>query len=196
VIYQDCFNFIKATFFLIFLHISFNVFQNRLRMKKILKNILIFSMLVIIALLAYLLVTDQGGATSKLEEAEERLAEIEKKCAGKTDSLENVIEELILHKRIPPFIDEHQIERLQKKGLSDPVNDLRKDLMGEPELITREGVLGGTMGFYFSEGIHVLNERWVFAYFEDGHVGGAMLLRFDILPDGSIQWKVLDELVY
>lgn len=165
-------------------------------MTKILKNILIFSMLVIIALLAFLLATDQGGASSKIEEAEERLAEMEKRCARKTDSLQNVIGELIVHRRIPPFIDEHQIEKLQKKGLSDPVNDLRKDLMGEPELITREGVLGGIMGFYFSEGIHVLNERWVFAYFEDGHVGGSMLLRFDVLPDGGIKWEVIDEWVY
>ncbi len=165
-------------------------------MTNILKNILIFILLLVVALLAYLLVARQGVAPGKVDNAEAEMAEIENRYIIKTDSLKNVIEELAVQKRLPPFLDDHQIENLQKKGLTDPVSDLRNDLMDEPDLITREGVLGGTMGFYFSEGIHVLNERWVLAYFEDGHVGGAMLLRYEVLPGGEVRWEVLDEWLY
>jgi hypothetical protein len=52
------------------------------------------------------------------------------------------------------------------------------------------------MGFYFYDGIHILNEKWVFAYFEDGHIAGAMLLRYEIDEDGNIGWEVLDETPY
>lgn len=69
----------------------------------------------------------------------------------------------------------------------DIINDLRK----HPELIPYDGVLGGTMGFYDPEGIHILSDRWVFAGFDDGHINGYMLLSYSI-NDGKISWEVID----
>ena len=69
---------------------------------------------------------------------------------------------------------------------------LREDLAGRPELIPFQGTLGGSMGFYDPDRIRVLNERWVLAYFEDGHVAGQMVLSYTIDEDGSIHWRVLD----
>ena len=69
----------------------------------------------------------------------------------------------------------------------DMINDLRK----HPELIPFDGVLGGTMGFYDPEGIHILSDRWVFAGFDDGHINGYMLLSYSI-NDEKISWEVID----
>jgi len=86
-------------------------------------------------------------------------------------------------------------EALQKKGLQDPVNDLVSDLQQHPELIPHGGVLGGTMGFGFPDKIHVLTDRWVLAYFEDGHIAGWMLLEYQVARGGRITWRVIDSYV-
>lgn len=83
------------------------------------------------------------------------------------------------------------VVRLRKKGLPNPVEDLALDLMRHRELIPFKGVMGGTMGFYSQKDIQVLTSRWVLASFEDGHIGGRMLLEYNVLPGGKIQWKVL-----
>ena len=64
------------------------------------------------------------------------------------------------------------------------------DLLKHPELIPYEPVLGGKMAFY-KEATKLLGDRWVFAYFEDGHILGHMLLRYD-LEDGKLSWEVID----
>ena len=80
------------------------------------------------------------------------------------------------------------IEILKEKGLSNPVQDIVSNLTKHQELIPYKGVLGGTMGFYDKE-IWVLNNKWVFAYFEDGHYGGHMLLEYNVTDNGKINWK-------
>jgi hypothetical protein len=84
-----------------------------------------------------------------------------------------------------------EIMQLKKQGLSNPEEDLASDLMRHRELIPYKGVMGGTMGFYSKNDIHVLTSRWAMAFFEDGHIGGHMLLEYDVSPGGEIQWKVI-----
>jgi hypothetical protein len=77
---------------------------------------------------------------------------------------------------------------MKKKGLSDPIQDIISDLMKHNELIPYKGVLGGTMRFYEKE-IRILTNKWVLAYFEDGHIGGYLLLEYKISDSGKIDWK-------
>jgi hypothetical protein len=88
------------------------------------------------------------------------------------------------------LLNEHDILGLKKMGLRDPVNDLRRDLHAHPELIPFEGVLGGTMGFV-EDRIAVLSRQWVYAEFEDGHIGGSCLLSYEVKSGGGISWNVL-----
>lgn len=62
-------------------------------------------------------------------------------------------------------------------------------LARHPGLIPFGGVLGGRMGFYDTTRIVVLNDEWVFADFEDGHIGGHGIFQFDVRPGGRIVWK-------
>ncbi|MFO7923766.1 MAG: hypothetical protein R6U58_08760 [Bacteroidales bacterium] len=153
---------------------------------------------VVIALLLIYLVFSLGNLQkiATLESELDKVREREAICIDRNDSLSLLLQEERITHSMPPFLDRTQVEELVKKGLSSPVEDLRDDLVSDPDLIGTSAVLGGRMGFYLRDGIHVLNKRWVFAYFEDGHMAGAILLRYDVSPDGGISWEVIDELIY
>ncbi|MGV3541339.1 MAG: hypothetical protein ACO1OQ_16100 [Rufibacter sp.] len=81
------------------------------------------------------------------------------------------------------------IQRLKKKGLKNPEADLMNDLMRKQKsLLTAQGSMGGTMAI---RDIRILNDRYAMAYFEDGHNGGNMLLRYSV-NNGTITWTRLD----
>lgn len=78
-----------------------------------------------------------------------------------------------------------------KKGLRDPNKDIRADLIKHNELIPYKGVLGGTMKFNSDKDIYILSAKWVRAYFDDGHIGGWILLEYQVSDGGKILWKVV-----
>jgi hypothetical protein len=90
------------------------------------------------------------------------------------------------------FLTRRDIAQLERYGIADPEADLASDLMQHRELIPYEGVMGGTMGFYSKRAIHILSSRWVLAAFEDGHIGGKMLLEYRVDPGGNIHWRVIE----
>lgn len=92
----------------------------------------------------------------------------------------------------PVLVNEFQIRELERKGLSDPLVALAKDLRSHPELLPKNPApeLGGKFGFYDPEGIHLLTTKWVLAAFDDGHRNGHMLLEFAV-QDTGIAWKPL-----
>jgi len=83
------------------------------------------------------------------------------------------------------------IRAMQKKGLKDPVNDIISDLKQHRELIPFGATMGGIMNFYDSSKIWILTNKWVLAYFEDGHKGGYLLLEYEVAAGGKFIWKVL-----
>lgn len=93
-------------------------------------------------------------------------------------------------------ISEMELSQLKSAGIENPVDFLKKELIKTPELINYDPVLGGNMGFYSKDDIFVLSNKWVLAVFEDGHISGAMLLRFRITSDKKIEWKVLDSYLF
>ncbi|MCF7805542.1 MAG: hypothetical protein K9N46_14090 [Candidatus Marinimicrobia bacterium] len=89
------------------------------------------------------------------------------------------------------FLTEYDLRQLREKGLVNPVEALKTDLMNSAELIPEEGVLGGTMHFYPDQ-IYVLSSKWVLAYYDDGHTAGELLLEYKVSPTGEIAWNVID----
>ena len=85
-----------------------------------------------------------------------------------------------------------ELERLHRVGgLADPAVALRESLAAHPELIPFPGVEGGRMGFYGKDRIVLISPSYAFAEFEDGHVGGYMLLRFGAPGKGIVLWERL-----
>jgi len=83
------------------------------------------------------------------------------------------------------------VNAMKKKGLKDPASDIVSDLRQHRELIPHVGSMGGTMNFFDKSKIWVLTGKWVFAYFEDGHNGGYILLEYEVRDGGAIVWKTV-----
>jgi hypothetical protein len=82
------------------------------------------------------------------------------------------------------------LERLRQQGLRNPETDLQNDLLRKQKsLLPTQGTMGGTMAV---RDVRILSDRLAMAYFEDGHHGGYMVLRYEVLPGGNITWRVLD----
>jgi hypothetical protein len=83
-------------------------------------------------------------------------------------------------------ISEHEVSKLQKKGYKDPKKDFLDNLIQQKNLIPYEGILGGTMRIH---DCLILNKKWVIACFDDGHIGGELLLEYSIKNNYVIEWK-------
>ena len=70
---------------------------------------------------------------------------------------------------------------------------LKADLLSHPELIPYSGVLGGTMNFY-NEDMTVIGDKWVMAYFEDGHIWWYALYTYTG-DENNISWILLDSYI-
>ncbi len=66
---------------------------------------------------------------------------------------------------------------------------LRQDLIKNAKVINVEGVKGGSMNFYDENGIKILNNKWVLAKFDDGHITGEILLEYTIDDNKKINWR-------
>ncbi len=89
------------------------------------------------------------------------------------------------------LLDEADITDLKRQGLENPPRQLRESLIAHAELIPYPGVLGGKMFIVPDEKIVLLKPPYAFAEFEDGHIGGTMLVKYTVLPGPQIQWKRL-----
>lgn len=87
------------------------------------------------------------------------------------------------------------INILRRQGFNGELKEIKDDLMKHSELIPYKGVLGGKMKFYNKENVFVISDKWVLAYFEDGHIGGNMLLSYSIKNE-RIFWKPIDSYLY
>ncbi|GAB3820302.1 hypothetical protein [Pontibacter rugosus] len=139
---------------------------------------------------------------SRLTIADNQVADINTELEQQseaTDSLEDMMLPPDTMDLVPPggaaFVDElgtlsqGDVQRLQQKGLQNPESDLMNDLnRKQSKLIPADGVLGGSMAIRDSR---ILNDRYAMAYYEDGHNGGYMLLKYTV-SNGKINWNVVD----
>lgn len=68
-------------------------------------------------------------------------------------------------------------------------NELLYDFRKKKELIPVKGILGGSMGFGQT---HLLGKKWIITEFSDGHIYGISLYSFEILPDSTVNYKIID----
>jgi hypothetical protein len=87
-------------------------------------------------------------------------------------------------------LHDSDVRLLKNRGLIDPIRQLKEDLMEKSELISFDGILGGTMKIYQEEQIVLLPGFYAMAVFEDGHIQGGMLLEYEVTL-GEIKWTVI-----
>ncbi len=86
-------------------------------------------------------------------------------------------------------LPDYVLENLSKHGFKTPLA-LLENLKTHDELLLVEGVLGGNMKWWPELSI-VLNEKYVFGYFEDGHILGYALLKYSFDSDDNLKWQLM-----
>lgn len=81
------------------------------------------------------------------------------------------------------------LAQLKRLGLTDPVRQLREDLLAHPELIPLDGSLGDSR--FSGDEIVLLNPFYAWCGFTNQGAHGSMLLEFAIADSGKILWKPL-----
>ena len=166
------------------------------------RNILPWIIAAIFLFLALYFYWAKTEAESRLAIADSQVEKIDaalEQEQAETDSLEEMVLPPDTMELVPPggaaFVDElgtlsqSDIQKLQRKGLKSPETDLMNDLnRKQNQLIPDKGTMGGTMTIRDSR---ILNDRYALAYYEDGHNGGYMLLKYTV-NNGTINWTVVD----
>ena len=80
------------------------------------------------------------------------------------------------------------LSTLKKQGIAEPKTYVANKLSERTDLIPMKPVLGGTMMF---NRIMLMGDHWAIAEFEDGHVGGEMLLAYTVDAKNNLTWKVI-----
>lgn len=75
--------------------------------------------------------------------------------------------------------------------IENPEAFISDALTGDPELIPEEGVLGGSMQFINTE---ILNERFIWAEFEDGHINGEAIYQYRLSKEGKPQFRLISKI--
>lgn len=84
----------------------------------------------------------------------------------------------------------YYIDYLAQNGFASP-SLLIDTLSDESDLIPVKGILGGTM-YWIPQNSILLNDKFVFAAFEDGHVAGFALLQYSLKGQGEVTWKIIE----
>lgn len=87
------------------------------------------------------------------------------------------------------FANEHEGTAFIEKGINDPKISIEKALREKPDLIPFEAVLGGTMRF---GNIKILSDKWVIADYDDGHVTGKSIYRYQLTPNKTFAFELVD----
>ena len=95
-------------------------------------------------------------------------------------------------KKTMPGLSEKAKAEFRSRGLADPHEDIINDLGSHEELMPFKGVFGARPSFYTEVRMYVLNARWAFASFNDGHNIGDRLYSYRVSGGGRISWTVLD----
>lgn len=125
--------------------------------------------------------TDAGNTEAPIE-IEVQRASLDS-VKHENDSLKAVI------KKIRKQKDLHFPKALDT--LEEPEAYILEKMNERPELLPEKGIHGGTMRFV---DIDLLNERFLWAEFEDGHINGEALYSYKFSEEGKPQFKFLMKL--
>ncbi len=132
---------------------------------------------------------EAGSVRAQLQEQVALAADLDAELQQSRQEAQALAERLtVLEEQAQAFPppEPHLADLLKGRGIESP-EVLLEDLRSRPEVIPLKAVLGGTM--YFTR-TAILDERWVYGAYEDGHVAGAALFQWS-LREGRPVWTVV-----
>ncbi len=118
----------------------------------------------------------------KLDENDARLDSLSQELAKykkDSDSLIMLLEKSGLATGYPVFYGK------KFDTIENPEEYIAKALEKHSDKIPMDPVLGGTMEF---RKVQVLTEDWLLAVYDDGHVQGKSIFKYQLQPDGSLKF--------
>ena len=123
------------------------------------------------------------------QSADRRATRVEAWTRHVLDSLATTVQ--LAREELQPGLAPYRLMELRRLGLPDPERNLRDSLVAHQELIPYPGVQGGTMAFHEDAIVLMPESEQIWASFEDGHVGGTMLIEYFVEPGGRVHFKPL-----
>lgn len=121
---------------------------------------------------------EKEKAQLKIDNLEAELDELK----FEKDSLEEELQQL---KSRNPVVFTKRFDTIQ-----NPETFIVQSLKSQPQLIPEAAVLGGTMRFIDTE---ILNERFIWAGYEDGHIAGQAIFQYKLNKTDSLIFKLVSE---
>ena len=137
---------------------------------------------IIISFIAVLLFSS-CNEDRKLDENDDRLDSLSRELAEykkNSDSLKMLLEKSDLATGYPVFYGK------KFDTIENPEEYIANALEKHSDKIPLDPVLGGTMEF---RKVQVLTEDWVLAVYDDGHVQGKSIFKYQLQPDGSLKFS-------
>lgn len=119
------------------------------------------------------------------EKTELRIDNLEAEVAELKIEKDSLEKELQLLQSRNPVVFTKDFDSLEK-----PEVYIVEALERNSQLIPEKSVLGGTMRFVDSE---ILNERFIWAAYEDGHVAGEAIFQYKLNEADSVDFKLISE---
>ena len=122
---------------------------------------------------------------------EEQLKDMQSYAQAQDSEVKNLKNQLDILKSMDTSPDVETPWFWEASGYPGTPQGLLSSLSTAEDLIPFDGVLGGTPFFVPGEAI-LLDEHYVYAPFEDGHVMGGVLLEYSFAEDGEVVWTYID----
>ncbi len=149
-------------------------------------------MRVLFILLSALIISCTAPQEEGNSQQTDSLLKVISELSKKSNDLEKQ-NEILKDKRNYWFDIDYDGHYLTERGIDDPVAFIDSSLRNSTELLPLEGVLGGTMRFVK---IQLIGSNWVLADYNDGHIQGRSIYRFELDENGNAQFEIIDSLHY
>lgn len=91
---------------------------------------------------------------------------------------------------------ERQTLQLDSILAAYPIEPVDADARLKQSLMDRPDLLGGRFRIFSAEDVRILNDRWAYAQFEDGHFLQAGLFRYERVDDDRIRWALIQRMEF
>ena len=91
---------------------------------------------------------------------------------------------------------ERQTVQLDSILAAYPIEPVDADARLKQSLMDRPDLLGCRFRIFSAEDVRILNDRWAYAQFEDGHFLQAGLFRYERVDDDRIRWALIQRMEF
>ena len=137
---------------------------------------------IVFFLCCFLLISFTSCNNSEVQQIQSQLSAAQEQISSLQEQLAQAKRQLAAEESSPP--------EASPENEDITFQQLKEDLIHRTDLIPVEAQLGGTFRYY-EDTIKLLENHYVYAYAEDGHISVDMFLKYADQGDGVINWTLV-----